>query len=122
MITGGFGLVIVFIDHLQNVATNTCDTTTELTTPKISNYGTHTFFSVFTSRCLVAAPTADVPPPLGSRTVPGLSDQRLTSHNCNSQLTQSRQGQSQGYLRPACLGVQHPSVTQDQIFITVRQL
>jgi hypothetical protein len=32
--------------------------------------------------------TTDVPLPLGSRTVPGLSYQHLTSHNCNSQLTQ----------------------------------
>jgi hypothetical protein len=31
-------------------------------------------------------PTADVPLPLGSRTVPGLSYQLLTPHNCNSHL------------------------------------
>jgi hypothetical protein len=32
--------------------------------------------------------SVDVPLPLGSRTVPGLSYQLLTSYNCNSKLTQ----------------------------------
>jgi hypothetical protein len=53
------------------------------------NYSTHEVFSVFTNRCLVAVSKADVPLPLGSRTVPGLNYKLLTSHNCSSQLTQS---------------------------------
>jgi hypothetical protein len=32
----GFGLVIGFIDHLENVATNNYDSLTELPTPKIT--------------------------------------------------------------------------------------
>jgi hypothetical protein len=41
------------------------------------------YLLVFTSRCLVAASTADDPLPLGSRTIPGLSYQllRATAHN-----------------------------------------
>jgi hypothetical protein len=74
---------------LENVTTNNYDSLTQLHTPKtIVNYSTHNVFSVFTSRCFAAASTADVPLPLGSRTVPRLSYQLLTSHSCNSQLTQ----------------------------------
>jgi hypothetical protein len=51
------------------------------------NYSTHKFFPVFTSCCLVVVSTVDIPLPLGSQTVPGLSCQLFTSHNCNSQLT-----------------------------------
>jgi hypothetical protein len=54
------------------------------------NDNTQKVFSVFTSRCSVAASTADVPPPLGPRTVPGLSYQILTSQSYNSQPTQQR--------------------------------
>jgi hypothetical protein len=66
------------------VKTSNYDSLTEL---QITNIiATHEVFSVFISRCLVAASTADVPLPLCSRTVTGLSYQLLISHNCNSLL------------------------------------
>jgi hypothetical protein len=44
---------------------------------------TNVHIHVFTSRCLIAASTVDVPLPLGSRTVPGLRSKLLTAtaHN-----------------------------------------
>jgi hypothetical protein len=55
---------------LTLVTTNNYDSLTELCIPKI------------------IVTTAHIPLPLGSRTVPGLRYQLLTSHNSNSQLTQ----------------------------------
>jgi hypothetical protein len=48
----GFGLVIWFIELFQKVTANNYDSLTELHTPKIT---LTTAFSVFPSRCLVAA-------------------------------------------------------------------
>jgi hypothetical protein len=58
----GFGLVIRFIEHLQNVATNNYDSLTELHTPK-STVSTARIKSVF-SRCLVAASNGELSPAL----------------------------------------------------------
>jgi hypothetical protein len=68
----GFVLVIGFIEHLQNITTSNYNSLTELHTPKITVTTAHRYkvFSVITSRCLVAASTADVPFPPDSRTVP----------------------------------------------------
>jgi hypothetical protein len=53
----------------------------------ITHTQTHTHASVhshvFTSRCSVEASTADVPLPLGSRNIPGLSCQLLTARARN---------------------------------------
>jgi hypothetical protein len=69
---------------LTLATTNNYDSLTELHTPNDHcNYSTQNIFSVFTSRCLLAASKVDVPLPLGS-----LSYQLLTCHNCSSQLTQ----------------------------------
>jgi hypothetical protein len=51
----GFGLVIGFTEHLENVTTNNYDSLTKLHTPKDQCYRTHKVFSVFTSRSLAAA-------------------------------------------------------------------
>jgi hypothetical protein len=52
----GFGLTIGCTEQLQNVTINNYDSLTEIYTPKgHRNYSTHQVFSVFTSRCLVAA-------------------------------------------------------------------
>jgi hypothetical protein len=50
----GFGLVIGFTEHLQNITTNNYDSLTELHTPKVTVTTAHIkVFSVFASRCLV---------------------------------------------------------------------
>jgi hypothetical protein len=58
----GFGLVIVFIEHLQNVTTNNYDSLTEIHTPKITVTTAH----IKSCRSLAAVawyriPTADFP-------------------------------------------------------------
>jgi hypothetical protein len=52
----GVELVIRFSERLQDVTTNNYDSFTELHTPKITETAANIkIFSVFTSRCLVAA-------------------------------------------------------------------
>jgi hypothetical protein len=80
-----------FIEHLQNVATNNYDSLTELHIPRITVTAAH----MKTSQSSLAVawkrlPTADIPVHLGSRTISGLSYQLLTSHSCNSRLTESQ--------------------------------
>jgi hypothetical protein len=41
----GFGLVIRFIEHLQNITTNNCDSFTELHIPKITVTAAHIKYS-----------------------------------------------------------------------------
>jgi hypothetical protein len=63
----GFGLIIGFTEHLQNLTTNNCDSLTELHTPRITVTTAHlkssqSFLAVVRQRLL----TADPPLPLGS--------------------------------------------------------
>jgi hypothetical protein len=70
-------------------------------------------------------PTADVPLPLGSRTVPGHSYRLLssTTHNrVNPSEVKLKVTLRLTVSRPVCHGVQPLSGAQDKIFITVRQL
>jgi hypothetical protein len=76
----GFGLVIGFIGHLQNVTTNNYDSLTELHIPKMSTYEVF-MKSVFTSRFLVAVFNLGRSPSSALGTVPGLLYQLLTSRN-----------------------------------------
>jgi hypothetical protein len=111
----------------QLVTKNNYNSFTELHTPKITviNYSTHKFFSVFTSRCLVAASNGGRSLLLGSRTVPSLSYELHTSHNCNSQLTQPTQQELTVrvrvtlwlvvYCHSVCFGAKHLE-THDQYF------
>jgi hypothetical protein len=63
----GFGLVIGFIEYLQNVAMNNCDSLTELHTPKITVTAGHIKSSQFSiAVAQQQLPTVDVPFTLGS--------------------------------------------------------
>jgi hypothetical protein len=78
-----FGLVIGFTEHLQNITTNNYDSLTELHTPKITVTTAH-LKSSHSSLTVVRQrlPKANVPLPLRSRSVAGLSYQLLTTaHN-----------------------------------------
>jgi hypothetical protein len=77
----GFGSVIGFIELLQLVITSKDYALTVLHTSQITMGLTRSSQSVtvFTGRCLVVASMVDVPHPLGSQTVPGLSYQLLTA-------------------------------------------
>jgi hypothetical protein len=84
---------------LTLVTTNNYDSLTELPTPNITvNYSTQ---KIFNRRCLVEASNGGRSPflwdPEPSRTVPGLSYQLPTSHNCNSQLTQQLKSKTKFY-------------------------
>jgi hypothetical protein len=82
------------------------------------NYSIHTFFSVFSSRCLVAASNGGRSPSSG---LPNCPWSQLPASHFSHQIkvkVMSRRTVS----RPVCLRVKHPSWDQDQIFITVRQL
>jgi hypothetical protein len=86
---------------LTLVTTNNYDSLNQLHTPKITVTTAH----INSSQALLAVawyrlPTADVPLPLDSRTLPGLSYQLLNLHNCNSQLTQQKLIVSEVILRP----------------------
>jgi hypothetical protein len=84
-------LIIGFIEHLQNVATRNYDSLTQLRTLKITVTTAHTKSPQSSPAVAWQRLTmANVPLPVGFRTVPGLSYQLLTSHNCNSQLTQRK--------------------------------
>jgi hypothetical protein len=81
----GFGLVIGFTKLLQLLTTSEVYALIVLHTSQITIGDTRFSSSVtaFTSRCLVAASTADVPFPLGSWIFPGLRCQLLivTAHH-----------------------------------------
>jgi hypothetical protein len=66
---------------------------------------------------------ADIPFPLGSWTISSLSYQllRATDHNRWTAVKVKIMLWPM-VIQPVCLGVQHPSGAQDQIFVTVRQL
>jgi hypothetical protein len=84
-----FGLVIGFTEHLHSVTTNKYDSLTEFYIPKITVTTAHEKSSQ--SSLAVAwqrLPNMGVSLSLGSWTLPGLSYQLVTSHNCNSQMTQ----------------------------------
>jgi hypothetical protein len=78
--------IIGFIEHLQKVTTNNFDSLTELQTPKIVvNCSTFIFFSVFTSRCLVAASNDGRSSCSEFSNYPRPQLPTSHSHNCNSQ-------------------------------------
>jgi hypothetical protein len=85
----GFGLMLGFIGLFDAALDSTLQFTI---THTHTHTHTHTLVSghVFTSRSSVALPTVDVPLPLGSRTIPGLSygNSRLTAFNISAQTTQ----------------------------------
>jgi hypothetical protein len=90
MIDGAWTGSLIYWTLKQLVTTNNYDSLTQLHSPKITVTTAHIkVFSDFPSRCSVAASNGDVPLPLGSRNVTGLSYQLLISHNCNSQPTQT---------------------------------
>jgi hypothetical protein len=75
----GFGLESGLLTRWQNVTTNNYDSLTDIQTPKITVTTAHikssqSFLVVARQRL----PTVDVPLPLGSWTMPGLSYQLLT--------------------------------------------
>jgi hypothetical protein len=72
-------MVIGFIEHIQNVTTNNCDSVTEFGSPKITVYSAHEVSLFFTSHCLIVASSGDVPLVLCSQTVLDLSYQLLTT-------------------------------------------
>jgi hypothetical protein len=75
----------------QLVTTNNYDSLTDLTHSKDHcNYSTHKVFSVFSSRCLVAAFNGERSPSSGFPNCPHLQLQFPTSHNCNSRPTQQQ--------------------------------
>jgi hypothetical protein len=71
--------MIRFTEHLENVTTNNYDDLTELHTPKVTVATAHTkeIFSVFRSRCLVAAPNGGHPPSSGFPKYPRPQIQQL---------------------------------------------
>jgi hypothetical protein len=77
----GFELVIGFIETLRLLTTSKDFALTVLHSSQITIGHTRSSQSVtiVSSRCLVSASTADVPLPLGSGTVTGLSHQLLTA-------------------------------------------
>jgi hypothetical protein len=94
----GFGLNTGLNSTLTVVTINNYDSLTELHIPNITVTTAH--IKSPQSSLDVAwlrLPTADVPLPLGSWTLPGLSYQLHTSHNCNSQLTQQLKTKSKFY-------------------------
>jgi hypothetical protein len=95
-------VVIGFTGLLQKVTTNNYDSLTEIHIPKITITTVQIIFSyVFTSRCLVAASTTDVPLPLGSPTVPGLSYSSFSLQLLtDSTITQSQSYFTTGRLPP----------------------
>jgi hypothetical protein len=118
----GFRLVIGLIERLQNVTTNNYDSLTEFTHSK-GNYNTQIVFSVFISRCLVAASSCGRSPSSG---FPNCPRPQLPASRF-SHLHLSTQVKVKFMLRPTvsrtvCLGVKHPSGAQDLVFITLGQL
>jgi hypothetical protein len=86
-----------FIGRLQKVTTNNYDSLTELHTPKITVTTAHIKFlqpSLAVAR--YRFPTADVPLPLGSRTVPDLSYSNSWLTQSHSQSYVTSDGQSAG--------------------------
>jgi hypothetical protein len=108
----GFGLVIGFIGHLQNVTTNNYDSLTELHTPEVTVTTAHIkVFSVFTSLCLVAASNTDVLlavfPNYPRPQLPDRNSQPLSWVLCYDRRS---------------VGIKHPFGAHDQIFNLGSQL
>jgi hypothetical protein len=118
-----FGLVIGFIEHLQNVTTNNYDSLTELHTAKGIVITAHTGYSQFSlAVAWLQFSTTDVPLHLGSRCIPCLSYHLHTSQNCISHLTQQQLKSKLSYDRRSVGQSISVSGAQDQIFVTVREL
>jgi hypothetical protein len=108
-------LVIGFIELLQDVTASNYDNLTETHMSNITVTTAHKKASVFTSRFLVAASTGDIPLPLGSRNVPGLSYQLLTSRHCKSQ---SQSYFTTGGLPPISSSWRQPLEAHDQDYLS----
>jgi hypothetical protein len=79
----------IYCTLIQLLTTNNYDSLTELHITKISVYSKHKVFSVFSSRCWVAAYNGRRSTSSGLPNCPQLPDSH--SHNCNSQLTTKSQ-------------------------------
>jgi hypothetical protein len=112
-----------FIGHFYTRnETNNYDILTKFNTQKIHcTYSTQKAFSVFTSRCFVAAFNGGGSPFSGFPNYPFFSISFLL-HSTTTDRVRVRVILRPTVSRPVCLGIKHTSRAYDQIFITVRPL